>query len=285
MADDKDIFGADFLRRLQALEAALLRLRGSAGEGVARRGRSHGSADFRGNRPYTPGDDIRRLDWNAYGRLGRLYLREFERERTEHVTLLVDQSLSMAAGEPPKHVLARRLAAAIGYLALAGGGTAALAGQPAIEGQARFPRLLETLRACDPAPGATLGGALAAMAGQRRAPSDLFVFSDGLEPLESFAPLAELSSRRTQVTLALVLAPQEFSPPVAGPVLVQGAEENQALPLNLDANLLAAYRQELDRHLGELALLARRNGWMLAVADSAADVSELLLGELAVGAP
>ncbi|MCC6466116.1 MAG: DUF58 domain-containing protein [Planctomycetes bacterium] len=285
MADSEDIFGADFLRRLQALEAALLRLRGSAGEGVARRGRSQGNADFRGNRPYAQGDDIRRLDWNAYGRLGRLYLREFERERTEHVTLLVDQSLSMAAGEPPKHAAARRLAAAIGYLALAGGGSAALAGQPAIEGQARFPRLLDALRAASPLSGASLGSALAALAALRRAPSDLFVISDGLEPAEAFAPLAELTGRRTQVTLALLLAPQEFSPPLAGPVLVTGAEENETLPLNLDADLVAAYRQELDRHLADLALLARRNGWTLAVADSAADVSSLLLGELALGAP
>lgn len=279
---DPDIFDAAFLRQLEALDEALLRLRGQAGEGIARHGRAIGSSEFRGHRPYAHGDDLRRLDWNAYGRLGKFFMREYERERAEHVTLLVDVSRSMAPGR--KHVLARRAAAAMAYLALRRGGSAAVVGQPAVEGIARFGKLLDQLRALEPQGGA-LEPQLQALAARPRTPSDLFVVTDGLEPVESLQPLAALSERRASVTLLLVLAPDEMHPPAAGSVELRSLEEDQRLQVQLGDTLVAAYRAELERHLEAIELLARRNGWNLAVADSAADLRELFMAKLAGGLP
>ncbi len=274
----EDIFGADFLRQLQTLDQALLRLRGSAGEGIARHGRSHGQHDFRGHRPYAPGDDLRRLDWNAYGRLGKYFLREFERERAEHVTLLVDTSRSMAPGR--KHVLARRAAAAVGYLALARGGTATLAGGVLLQGQARFSRLVEELRELEPVQD-SMAPALVALASRPKAPSDLFVVTDGLDLPESFRPLAALSQRRCQVTLLLVLAPQELEPPTHGSVQLHGLEERQNLAMELTPERVMAYQAALESHLQSLQALALRNRWTLAVTDSQADLVALFTEKLA----
>lgn len=273
-----ELFPSSFLRQLEALEAALLRLRGSRGEGIVRPGRLQGQSEFKGHRPYARGDDLRRLDWNAYGRLGRLFLREFEHERSEAITLLVDTSRSMAAGDPPKHILARRLAAAFGFLALRGGGAAGLPGQPMIEGASRFSRLLEQLTALDFAGEATLAGAARALG--NRAPANLVVLTDGLEPLDAFAPLQALAERRTAVTLVQVLAPSELDPPLSGPTEVAGLEEGEALSMNLDASTVDAYRAELTKHIEALEAIARRHGWAYAVTDSAADLRELMLGKL-----
>src|SRR5690349_15954049 len=75
--------------------------------------------EFADYRPYTPGDDLRRVDWNAYARLGTLQVRQAQAEHDTVLYLLVDPSPSMAFGAPAKFLAARRLAAALGYIALA----------------------------------------------------------------------------------------------------------------------------------------------------------------------
>src|SRR5436190_8375693 len=76
------------------------------------------SMEFSDYRRYAPGDDFRRIDWRAYARLERLFLRVFEAEAHITVTLLIDCSDSMHYGTPAKAALASSLAAALAYVAL-----------------------------------------------------------------------------------------------------------------------------------------------------------------------
>ena len=78
------------------------------------------SMEFADYREYIPGDDLRRIDWNLYGRLDKLYLKLFTDERRQHHRVYIDCSSSMAWGEPEKHLVALRLAALIGYLGVSG---------------------------------------------------------------------------------------------------------------------------------------------------------------------
>src|SRR5215813_12360963 len=85
-----------------------------------RRSRHKGSSlEFVDYREYTLGDDPRRVDWNAYGRSGHLFVRLYEDEALLELHLCVDVSRSMDWGEPNKLAAARRLAAALGYVGLA----------------------------------------------------------------------------------------------------------------------------------------------------------------------
>lgn len=79
------------------------------------RGRSPEFADFRS---YTPGDDYRLIDWNAYARLDRYMLRLFVAEEELPLSLFIDLSASMDWGRPNKAQTAKRLAGAIAYVAL-----------------------------------------------------------------------------------------------------------------------------------------------------------------------
>jgi uncharacterized protein (DUF58 family) len=72
--------------------------------------------EFADHRAYSPGDDFRYLDWNLYGRLGKLLLRVFEEEEDLRVTFLLDSSASMKI--ETKFDAARRLVAALAYVAL-----------------------------------------------------------------------------------------------------------------------------------------------------------------------
>src|SRR5213078_5042813 len=107
------------LRRLEAL-AVLVRRAVKGQMGGERRSVSRGrSPEFADFRSYTPGDDYRLIDWNAYARLDRFMLRLFVAEEELPLSLFVDLSGSMDWGSPNKAVTARRLAGAIAYVALA----------------------------------------------------------------------------------------------------------------------------------------------------------------------
>ncbi len=111
---------ADLLARLRTLEITARRdveglLTGSHPS------RQFGFAvEFAQHREYTPGDDIRHIDWKVYGRKERYYLKQYELETDLALWLLVDASESMryGSGTTCKYELAARAAAALGYLVL-----------------------------------------------------------------------------------------------------------------------------------------------------------------------
>src|SRR5213595_3064845 len=108
-------------RTLQRLDTLALITRKSMASGRPGRRRSPlagTSMEFADYRRYAPGDDFRRIDWRAYARLERLFLRVFEAEENLTVTVLVDCSDSMYYGSSTKATLATSLAAALAYVAL-----------------------------------------------------------------------------------------------------------------------------------------------------------------------
>ncbi len=113
------LFGPDFLKTLEYL--SLVSRRVFRGQLLAQRRTRQlgGGVEFADHREYTPGDDFRHLDWNLFARHDELLLRRFQEEEDLHVYILLDCSRSMAAGTPPKFDYARRVAAAMAYIALA----------------------------------------------------------------------------------------------------------------------------------------------------------------------
>jgi uncharacterized protein (DUF58 family) len=87
--------------------------------GEYRSRRRASSPDFADYRPYQHGDDIRRIDWNVYARLGDLQIRLTEAQLRLPVTILLDCSASMNWGDPNKFQFGRDLATALGRVALA----------------------------------------------------------------------------------------------------------------------------------------------------------------------
>lgn len=149
------------------LVGALLRLRlnprgrrTARGRGERLAGRGGASTDLADYRDYSEGDDLRAIDWNAFARLQRPYLRLYRLEEDRHLVVLVDASASMA--EAGKLERARELAAALGAVGLASGDRVSLwcfgdAGdprrQPPLRGLAMLPRWLAACAALAPAAG------------------------------------------------------------------------------------------------------------------------------------
>ena len=78
------------------------------------------SVEFAEYRKYVPGDDLRRLDWRAFGRTDRYYVKEYEADTNLRLCLVVDTSGSMGFGAAgmPKIDYARRICGTLGYLAV-----------------------------------------------------------------------------------------------------------------------------------------------------------------------
>ena len=87
------------------------------------------SVEFAEYRKYVPGDDLRRLDWRAYGRSDRFFVKEFEADTNLRCCLVLDTSGSMDFGSAgvTKIDYARRIAGTLGYLAVQQGDAVGLA--------------------------------------------------------------------------------------------------------------------------------------------------------------
>src|SRR5256886_8123864 len=109
---------ASIVQRLDSLALLTRRPMASGRPGRRRSPLAGSSMEFSDFRRYAPGDDFRRIDWRAYARLERLFLRVFEAEENITVTVLIDCSASMQHGTPAKAELATTLAAALAYIAL-----------------------------------------------------------------------------------------------------------------------------------------------------------------------
>src|SRR5438132_4834097 len=109
---------AETLQRLDELALITRKAMATGRPGRRRSPLAGSSMEFSDYRRYAPGDDFRRIDWRAYARLERLFLRVFEAEENLTVTILLDCTDSMQHGRPSTATLAMQLAAALAYVAL-----------------------------------------------------------------------------------------------------------------------------------------------------------------------
>jgi len=98
----------DFLRGLDQLQILTRKKIKGYGFGNHLTWKSGGNLEFLDYRKYQPGDDLRYVDWNAYGRLDRLFIKLFQEEKDQVLSILIDTSRSMNIGNPPKHIYAKK---------------------------------------------------------------------------------------------------------------------------------------------------------------------------------
>jgi uncharacterized protein (DUF58 family) len=199
-----------------------------------------GGVEFEESRPYAPGDDVHRLDWNALARTGTPYVKRFREERDQSVVLAVDRSGSMAfasAGRTKAALAAHAAALVAGAAARAGDriGLVAFAREveeelPPERGAPALFHRLERLAAAAAAPTGPGGlePVLARLELALRRPAVVILLSDFRdEALDRSAPaglgLARLA-RRHDVVAAVVSDPREEELPAAGTVLLGDAE-------------------------------------------------------------
>jgi len=261
-----------FLRRLHALRRHLLAeaRSGSAADRVAKRRGT--SSEFREHRPYATGDDLRRVDWMAYARTGEPVIKVFQAEEDTIVRLLVDGSASLAFGHPPKIDVARKMAAALAYLALASSRRAqVLVGSNTADrtqtltvgalqrGQTGFSRVCAQLSAVEPHGALRLSDAIEATLQRSSRPGLLVVLSDFLDPSPLPEALRHARAAGHDIALIQVLDPSELEPEFEGDLTLEDSETGETLEMTMDPTAIEAYELGLAGLLEELRHWARRN--------------------------
>jgi len=258
------------LRRLEALAVLVRRaVKGQMG-GERRsvsRGRSPEFADFRN---YTPGDDYRLIDWNAYARLDRFVLRLFVAEEELPLSIFVDLSGSMDWGRPNKAEVARRLAGAIAYVALASLDRVRLtvfaegptSGGAPYRGRHAAQELFARIRSF-PAGGPTDYSRLVAPITRQR-PGMTVLITDGLGTSPIEPAITALRLARQEGAVLQLLAPQEISLDWTGDARLKDAETGVEREFTATPATQAAYRAALARRTDEIARNARRHGLRFA---------------------
>jgi uncharacterized protein (DUF58 family) len=296
------LFGGAYLRKLEKL--AILSRRAMAGQSKGerrspKRGQSVEFADFR---PYVRGDDIRRIDWNAYARLERFFIKLFVEEEDLTVHLLLDVSRSMDWGQPNKLRYALRTAGALGYIALVGldrvtaaafglefeNGNGArrvytphrgkrqalgffnylqdLAGSPAYQGDSPFD------------PGRELGR-YAASASQ---PGPSVLISDLMD--EGWMQgIHSLAARGFEVSVIHLLSPEELDPQLSGDLKLLDSENQAEVEISADFDVLARYRETLQEWREELHRFCSQRRVHYIPVDTAIPMDELLFAWLRSG--
>ena len=120
ISERSSIFNNEFFESLKKLSLPGVAA-GPVSEAGGKRSKVKGrGSEFSDYREYAFGDDIRMLDWNAFGRLGKLYIKRFLEEREITCHILIDVSKSMRL-DNEKYTKALQLAGIVAYMALSAG--------------------------------------------------------------------------------------------------------------------------------------------------------------------
>lgn len=263
------LFDLKFFKSLKLL--SIITRRHFRGEKIGHRKSPNrgSSAEFAEYKEYLPGDDPRFIDWNLYGRLEKLYIKKFHNEEDLTVSMLMDSSTSMNFGNPSKFDHARKLSAAISYIALQHQDLARIYSftktlDPVSEGgfrRSHIYRLMGFLENRQPS-GKTesIDEVIQHFLVKNRRPGVVFILTDAMFDAGLFSGLKRLAHRRFEVNLVQILTPDELNPELAGLVDLIDAEDFTKISLNINKQALTIYEEILRENTDELKSFLIQHG-------------------------
>ncbi|HEX2370388.1 MAG TPA: DUF58 domain-containing protein [Acidimicrobiia bacterium] len=246
------------------------------------------SLDFADYREYTPGDDFRRIDHQLWARLGVILVRRYQAEEELTLRLVIDASASM--GYEEKLETARRLAAMVGYLALAGGdrvqpiclggaGSSRSVIGPLGRHLSSWPQIERWLERIEPGGAAALEEAAIRSGSPGAARALTVLVSDLLDPGWESA-IDKLGATGGGLVLQ-VLGGGELDPALVGDLDLIDGETGVRLPFSASVEALDGYQHRLEEFLAAVAGRARRSGMDHLVVRAEAGAEEAALRQLA----
>jgi uncharacterized protein (DUF58 family) len=275
MANPQTLLDGAFARRLERLQLVSRKRLVGQGQGDRRSLRKGSSLEFADFRHYVEGDDPARVDWNIYSRTDTLFVRLYEEEEVLNVHLLVDASRSMDWGEPSKLRYARRLASALGYIALNASNrlfvwplSASTPSYGPAWGRGRAGPMLSFIDEFKPAQlntpilvGLNAPPDLEQSLGTftSRAGGLVVLVSDLLSTSWEKA-LARLAGRPGEVVVLHTLSPQELRPTLGGDVRLIDRESGAAVSVTLNNDAIRLYGQRLTEWRRTVESFCARHG-------------------------
>lgn len=276
------IFDTEFLKKLDTI-AINVRMLMSEGGGGSRKSRSKGSSvEFSDFREYTAGDDFRRIDWNAYGRFDKLFVKLFMEEQEALINIFVDSSKSMNYGSPKKSELALKLAGVLSFLALNNLDRVCLNSisrdsvkqSTAVTGRSMFDRCISFLEGIGFSGGTDIGSCIKKKDIRARGMSIIisdFFTDGGIEEAVKY-----LLYKKQDVFLIQVLSPEELSPELEGQVRLLDSETGRAMDVAATPALLKQYQNKLNDFTNQIREFCSRVGASYIQVSSADSIEKIV---------
>jgi uncharacterized protein (DUF58 family) len=222
------------------------------------------SVEFTDYKEYVPGDDVKRIDWRAYGRSRRLFVRQYEAETDMVVYLLVDVSASMSyagTGRESKYVLAAKIAAALSFLMIHQGDKAALGlfaetlkrFLPPGGTRGHLHNLVAELESVIPASTTGIAGALVECNSLFKKRGRLVILSDFWDdPDQTFEALSQFRHRKFEILLLHIVHPHELDLPGVHAARFHDLETHEEVEVEPE-EIRAAYRESARKRADTLA--------------------------------
>ena len=249
------LFTTKFRRRCVYLDETARRSWGSRFLGRRLDRRCAGGSEFVGHSDYTSGDDFRSIDWHLCARLDELLTKQYRGSEDRTVYLLLDCSPAMDLGEPKKFDVARKLAGALGYMALANMdrvevlavSNRIVAHLPPIRGKKHSGQLFRFLDHVKiDGEGVDLNRAVQSFVRNRPKRGTTIVISDLFDPA-GFEPAIDLLAKRGFPPFLLqVVAPSEVEPTISGSVSLIDVFTGRKRKTYLEQVDLMNYRRVFD---------------------------------------
>jgi uncharacterized protein (DUF58 family) len=267
--DSKRFLHPEAIRRIGRLELRARHIVEGLLSGMHRSPYFGQSVEFLQHRQYTPGDDLRHVDWKAWAKQDRLYVKQFEEETNMRCNMLVDVSASMQYGRGPlnKYEYAATVAASLAYLLLKQHDAVSCvafdrgvrARSPLNSTRQHLHAIVKTLDASKPEDKTDVGGILEDVAQTVSRRGMVVVVSDLLGDVDSTLRGLRLLRQRGHDTLVLhIMDDDELDFPFEGPTRFEGLE----LPDHLNCNpraLREGYLAAVERFLSALRRGCARN--------------------------
>jgi uncharacterized protein (DUF58 family) len=244
--------------------------------------------EFLDHRTFHDGDDLRAVNWRAYLRLEKLFLKMFQVEPRVPVRLLLDSSGSMTAHGGRKFDYARKLAAALCYVGLVRLDSIAIHGFSnclarrifSTGGRHRFPGVMDALASLDPGGPTGFQAVVRDFIGAYSQRGLVIVISDFLDDNGCDQALQYLADFGHELMLLQIWAEEDRTPPWTGELELSDAETGATLKLDFDDAARTQYTRSFDEYCSGIESMAMRSGGRYAGIATSQPLESVLFGEL-----
>jgi uncharacterized protein (DUF58 family) len=287
-ADDGPLLDPQVMARLDQLDVMSRKILAGKLKGERRSKRRGQSVEFADYRNYTIGDDLRFIDWNAYARLDRLFLKLFLEEEDLAMYILIDCSKSTDYGKPQKFRYMQKVAAALAYIGLVNYNRVAIcavsdgviADTGAMRGRRRVAQMIEFLDKLKPAGPSNMSEACRRFALQHRQKGVCVLLSDFFVK-EGFEPgLRYVAGGKYDLFAVQCLSPQEVDPELTGDLKLRDVEDDDIAEVTITQPLIKQYKANLNAYCLSLKDYITRRGGTYLFTSTAVPFDTLVLNYL-----
>jgi uncharacterized protein (DUF58 family) len=287
----EDLIDSRLIAKIEQLDVSSRKIFSGKLLGERRSKKRGQSVEFADHRPYVVGDDLRRIDWNIYGRLDRLFMKLFQEEEDLGLHIVIDASASGDCGEPNKFLFMQKAAMTLGYVGLVNFNRVAatamgqadgsvLSAVRDLRGKRRVHEMASWICTLEPRGGFSFRQAAERIALARRGKGVMVVFSDFFMKDGFENGLRLLTGRGYDLIAVQVLSPQEIEPDITGDLRLKDVEDGDLAEITISSPLLKRYKANLAAYCEHLQTFCQQREIQMLTVRSDTPIDTLMMDHL-----